>query len=102
MIVVIVTFQLPAPASVAQMAEIFRSTAPKYLGLAGLQRKNYWVSEDGRRAGGIYFWATREDAERLYTTEWKKSVTAKYGSPPQIAYLTAPVEVDNVGGRIKW
>jgi len=100
MIVAIVTFHLPRTASIAEMTEVFRSTAPKYLNLPGLLRKNYWVSEDGRRAGGIYFWSTRADAEQLYTDEWKRTVEAKYGSAAEIVYLQSPVVVDNANAKI--
>jgi hypothetical protein len=100
MIVTVVTFHLPRQASIAEMTELFRSTAPKYLNCPGLLRKNYWVSEDGRRAGGIYFWSTRGDAERLYTSECKQTLEAKYKSVPEIAYLQSPVMVDNANGRI--
>lgn len=100
MIVAIVTFQLAKPATVAEMTATFRSTAPKYQGLPGLLRKNYFVSEDGRRAGGIYVWASRGDADRLYTPEWKAFVAGKYGAPPEIEYLASPVMVDNAQGTI--
>jgi hypothetical protein len=95
MIVAIVTFQLPQPANVAEITKTFQSTAPKYRGMQGLLRKNYFISEDGRRAGGIYVWAARADADRLYTPEWKAFVQSKYGAPPQIEYLHSPVMVDN-------
>lgn len=100
MIVAIVTFNLKQPTTLPEMTRIFQATAPKYLGLPGLLRKNYWTSEDGRRAGGIYVWASRADADRLYTADWKKFVEGKYGSPPQIEYLHAPVMVDNRDGTI--
>lgn len=100
MIVAIVTFQLAKRATVAEMTATFRSTAPKYQGLPGLLRKNYFVSEDGRRAGGIYVWSSRADADRLYTEEWKAFVAGKYGAPPQIEYLASPVMVDNAQGAI--
>jgi len=54
MIVAIVTFNLPEPTSLEQITKVFRGTAPKYQGMPGLLRKNYWMSEDGKRAGGIY------------------------------------------------
>ena len=95
MIVAIVTFHLPHPSTLADMSATFQSTAPKYQDVAGLLRKNYFVSEDGRRAGGIYVWASRADADRLYTAEWKKFVESKYGVPPAIEYLHSPVMVDN-------
>jgi hypothetical protein len=58
------------------------------------------MSEDGRRAGGIYTWDSREDADRLYTAEWRKFVEDKYGTPPTIEYLHSPVMVDNRDGSI--
>ena len=83
-IVAIVTFHLAQPTPLAEITKTFQSTAPRYQGMTGLLRKNYWLSEDGRRAGGIYVWASRADAERVYTAEWKKLVESKYGSPPSI------------------
>jgi glyceraldehyde-3-phosphate dehydrogenase/erythrose-4-phosphate dehydrogenase len=100
MIVAIVTFRLPKPANLDEITQTFQSTAPRYKGVAGLLRKNYFVSEDGRRAGGIYVWESRADAERVYTAEWKKLVESKYGTPPEIEYLHSPVMVDNRDGSI--
>lgn len=100
MIVTIVTFQLPQATTLAEISKTFQGTAPRYQGLKGLLRKNYWVSEDGRRAGGIYVWTSRADADRVYTAEWKKTVADKYGSPPTIEYLHSPVMVDNREGTI--
>ena len=100
MIVAIVTFNLPAPTTLAEITKVFQGTAPKYQGMPGLLRKNYWMSEDGRRAGGIYVWASRADADRVYTSEWKQFVHGKYGSPPVIEYLHSPVMVDNREGTI--
>ena len=100
MIVAIVTFRLPSPVSLDEITKTFQSTAPRYKGVPGLLRKNYWLSEDGRRAGGIYVWETRADAERVYTAEWKKLVESKYGNPPEIEYLHSPVMVDNRDGSI--
>jgi hypothetical protein len=100
MIVTLVTFRLPKPLTVAEASAIFATTAPKYQGLSGLSRKNYVLSEDGQRAGGIYFWETRADAERAYNDEWRKMVEAKYGSPPIIEYFDSPVMVDNRDGTI--
>jgi len=100
MIVTIVTFDLPEPTSLEHITKVFQGTAPKYQGMPGLLRKNYWMSEDGKRAGGIYVWASRADADRVYTSEWKTFVEGKYGSPPVIEYLHSPVMVDNREGTI--
>jgi Putative mono-oxygenase ydhR len=100
MIVTIVTFDLPKATTLEDITKVFQGTAPKYQGMPGLLRKNYWMSEDGRRAGGIYVWKSRADADRIYTSEWKAFVAEKYGAPPVIAYLHSPVMVDNRDGTI--
>ena len=66
MVVTIDTFHLPRATTVADIAQTFRATAPKYQAVPGLLRKNYWLSEDGRRAGAIYVSAARADASSLH------------------------------------
>jgi hypothetical protein len=100
MIVAFVTFHFDAPRTREQMKKVFESSAPKYLNLPGLTRKNYWLAEDGRSGGGIYFWTTREAAERCFNGEWRARVTQLYGGAPDIRYLDSPVLVDNSAGRI--
>lgn len=100
MITALVQFKLPEPLTLDQAQEIFSSTAPKYRDLQGLVRKYYILSEDGGTAGGVYLWDSREDAERLYTDDWRKFILEKYGSEPSIAYFTSPVIVDNLTREI--
>jgi hypothetical protein len=100
MVVAVVTFRLLQPGTLSQMKAVFQSTATKYLNLPGLLRKNYFVSEDGLRAGGIYVWESKARAEQFYSPEWKSFVAGKYGAQPEIQYLDAPVMVDNSAGRI--
>lgn len=100
MITAIVEFKLPQPMTVAQAQATFLSTAPKYQGMPGLIRKYYFLSEDGTKAGGIYLWASRQDADRVYTEAWKDFVRGKYGTDPSLTYLDCPVVVDNLAGEI--
>lgn len=100
MIVAIVTYTFPNPVTLGDVRRSAARGAPRYLNLPGLLRKNYWLSEDGMRAGGIYVWASKAQAEAFYTSEWKQSVAAQYGVPPEIVYLHSPVMVDNTAGRI--
>jgi hypothetical protein len=100
MITVIVEFKLPQSISNNQARDIFLSTAPKYYGMPGLIRKYYFLTPDGSQAGGIYLWHSREDADHLYTDEWKTFVRGKYGSDPTLTYLETPVVVDNVLNEI--
>jgi hypothetical protein len=80
--------------------EIFSSTTPKYREIHGLIRKYYVLSQDGGTAGGVYLWNSQEDAEHLYTDEWKKFTLDKYGALPSVSYFEIPVIVDNAIGEI--
>jgi hypothetical protein len=95
MITALVQFKLPQPITRDEAREVFLSTAPKYRDTQGLIRKYYLLSQDGGTAGGVYLWKSREDAERLYTDEWKTVVRERYGAPPSVTYFESPVIVDN-------
>ena len=97
MITVIAEYTPPRPISNRERArELFLSTAARYKGMPGLIRKYYFIGPDGIKAGGIYLWQSREDADRLYTDEWKAYVRKLYGCDPVLTYLDTPVVVDNV------
>src|SRR5437773_12418955 len=98
MILTIVTFHLPHATTLEEITKTFQATAPKYQRVSGLLQKYYWMSEDGTRAGGIYVWAERTEAERLYTPVWKALVLGKFGSPQMIEYLYSTIMDDNSSG----
>jgi hypothetical protein len=100
MITVIAEFKLPQPITSHVAQKLFLSTAPKYQGMPGLIRKYYFLTQDGIKAGGIYLWQSRKDADNLYTDEWKAFVRGKYSSDPLLTYLETPVVVDNVLNKI--
>jgi hypothetical protein len=100
MITALVQFKLPKPMTRDEAQDIFSTTAPRYRDLHGLIRKYYVISQDGGTAGGVYLWQSREDAEQLYTDDWKKFILDKYGSEPLITYFESPIIVDNVTGEI--
>ena len=98
--ITITTFVLPAPVTRDEARSIFLTTAPTYLGVAGLVRKYYVRSEDGKTVGGIYLWNSRADAEAMYTESWRAFVREKYKTEPSVAYLDNPVVVDNLTHQI--
>ena len=100
MITAIVTFQLPKPITLDEARNIFMITAPKYLDVPGLIRKYYLLSQDGSTVGGIYLWDSREEAEALYTEEWRSFVREKYDTDPSVIYMDTPVVVDNLAHEI--
>ena len=98
MITALVQFALPAPISLAEATKRFESSAPKYQNMPGLVRKYYVRSEDGRTAGGIYLWESRDAAEAVYNGEWRARVEMLYGAKPTITWFDTPVVVDNLAG----
>ena len=100
MIVAIVSFQLPKATTAEEMSGAFKEEAPKFQKVPGLLHKYFYVSEDGRRAGGIYVWASRADADRLFAGEWRAMVEAAFGGPPTIEFLISPVMIDNREGTV--
>ena len=100
MITALVQFKLPQSISRQEARDLFASTTPKYQKLEGLIRKYYLLSQDGGTAGGVYLWNSQEEAERLYTDEWKQFILEKYGTPPSVTFFATPVIIDNVTGEI--
>lgn len=95
MITAIVRFRLPETVKLADAEKLFRGSAPKYEGLAGLVRKYYLFDEATHTGGGVYLWESREAAEKVYNTDWQKMIAERYGAPPEINYFESPVIVDN-------
>ncbi|MFN3744859.1 MAG: monooxygenase [Hyphomicrobiaceae bacterium] len=100
MITAIVRFKLPATVKAEDAVELFKGSAPKYRGLAGLVRKYYLYNETGI-GGGVYLWESRAAADRVYTAEWKKMIADRYGAEPEITYYETPVVVDNTIDEIQ-
>jgi hypothetical protein len=95
MITAIVRFKLPATVKLADAEKLFRGSAPKYEGLAGLVRKYYLFDDKTHTGGGVYLWESREAAEKVYNADWQKMIAERYGAPPEITYFESPVIVDN-------
>lgn len=90
MITALVQFKLPQPVTREKARELFSATAPRYREVPGLIRKYYLLSQDGGSAGGVYLFESREDAERLYSAEWKKTVQERYWSAAGSHVLREP------------
>ena len=99
MVVVFTSFTLPKPITREEARSIFLSTAPT-LGVPGLVRKHFVLSEDGGTAGGVYLWKSRAEAEALYTASWRSFVREKYGTDATVTYFDSSVVVDNVAQQI--
>ena len=100
MITALTSFKLPKPLTREEARRIFQSTAPTYLGVKGLFRKTYIVSDDGATVGGVYLWNSRAEADAMYTDAWRTFVTKKYGTEPTVTFYESPVIVDNVTRQV--
>jgi hypothetical protein len=98
MIIASVRFRLRPGTTLEEATKAFEASSPKYRNLPGLLTKHY-VFGNGL-GGGIYVWESREQAERLYTPEWRQMITERYGTPPEIEWLENPVTVDNLAGKV--
>jgi Putative mono-oxygenase ydhR len=94
MIVAVVNFALPAPLTTDEARAMFEASAPNYQKVDGLRRKHFLLADDGRSAGGVYLWDSREQAEALYDDAWRTRLAARYGSEPHVTYYLSPVTVD--------
>jgi hypothetical protein len=100
MITAIVNFKLPADIDAKKAAELFKGSVPKYRGLKGLVRKYYLFDAEKRIGGGVYLWKSKQDAEAVYTPQWKAYIAERYGTPPDIRYFDTPVVVDNESDKV--
>lgn len=102
MFTAIVQINVPEPLSDASVRDIFDGTSPNYLGVPGLLRKYYLLSEDRRTIGGCYLWKTKRDGERIYTDEWRKMVVQRYRGPePTVTWFETPLIVETARGDIE-
>jgi hypothetical protein len=100
MITAVVQFKLTEGTSLEDATVIFQSTAPRYLGMAGLARKYYLFDPDTGKGGGCYLFESRADAEAIFNDAWRALIKDKYGAEPDIQYFETPVVVDNLNDEI--
>ena len=100
MITTITTYQLPKPMKREDAQNMFLNTAPRYQGVAGLFRKYYYFSQDGKTLGGVYLWNSRAEAEAMFNDSWRAFMRDKYGTEPSVDYFDCPVVVDNLTDEI--
>ena len=100
MITAVVQFKLTEGTSLDDATAIFQSTAPRYLGMAGLVRKYYLFDPESGKGGGCYLFESRAAAEAIFNDAWRALIKDKYGAEPGIHYFETPVVVDNVSNEI--
>src|SRR5215211_4764722 len=99
MMTAVVRFKLPPGTTLDAATELFKGSASKYQNLPGLVRKYYLFGEG--YGGGVYLWKSRADAERVYTSEWRRMIADRYGEVPEITFYESPVIVDNETQQVR-
>jgi hypothetical protein len=94
LIAALVTFDVPGGASLAEMTASFEQSAPKFSGMPGVIAK-YYLFDGAMTGGAFYVLSSREHAARMFNGEWRKMLTERYGSPPNLSVFEVPVTVTN-------
>ncbi|WP_319824867.1 hypothetical protein [Thalassovita sp.] len=95
MIAEIVTFDLPAGMTQAELMEKYNATVPRWRANRDLIRKTYVYDKETNRGGGIYLWKTKDAALKAHNAEWCQMAEDMYGSAPRFEYFDAMFVIDN-------
>ena len=97
-VAVVVSIAVPAGLPRARVEALFQQQAPGFKSLPGLKQKYFTVSDDGRRAGGIYLWTDAAAARAFFSDTWKTQVVAAYGSLAELSWFDAPLIIQGQAG----
>ena len=100
MIVTQTRFKLSSEFTSEHARQVFADAGPKFLGMPGLVRKYFMLTEEGDTASSIYLWENRTYPEAFFTEEWYAFIEEKYGHRPTVAFFQCPVIVDNLTDQI--
>ncbi len=100
MISVVIKFPIPKEITPEAYKDRIKDTVSRYQKISGLIRKNYIFDEKSRVGGGIYNFASLEDAKACFDEEWQKRVETNFGKP-EITYFDNLIEIDNVLNTVK-
>ena len=89
---VVALVTIPTPSGVARERLIaeFRAALPVYERVAGLKRKYFIITGDGR-FGGIYQWESQVAADAWFNPGWHERVKKTYGASAAIEWFDTPI-----------
>ncbi len=100
MITSITRFQLPPGTPNEAIKNGFREVAPHFKHPAGLLRKYFIISQDGKTGGGVYLWKSMDEARTYSEGVLRPMIRTNFQVEPSIEYYDSPVIVDNVTSEI--
>ena len=98
MIAEIVYFDLPPGTDRAAALALYRQSAVKWIANPDLIEKFYFFEAVNCVGGGVYFWPSREAANRWHGEEYRGMVRSLYGSESRVQILDALMHVDPIAG----
>jgi len=96
----ITRFELPAGVPTDAIKKGFLEVAPRFKEPAGLLRKYFLISQDGKTGGGVYLWNSAEQARSFSEGVLRPMIKEKFQVEPSIEYYDAPAVVDNITSEI--
>ncbi len=76
-----------------------KASAPTYVGLKGLIRKDYLNGDSS--GGGVYLWESKEAADAWFTDKWYVWMEDRFGARPTLTYFDHYLTVDNARGEVR-
>ena len=99
MIIALVQIPLPRPKrGHAQVVAQSLEATKIFHNVKGLRRKYFLNSEAG--GGGIYEFASREDALAWFNDDWSDWMEGRFGARPTLTLFDNPVTLDNDAGEV--
>jgi heme-degrading monooxygenase HmoA len=86
----LVTLPVPAGVGRERLVGEFRAALPAYRQVAGLKRKYFILTADGR-FGGIYLWESRAAADAWFSPAWHARAKAAYGAEAAFEWFDTPI-----------
>jgi len=96
----ITQFPLPPEVALDALKSGFLEVAPFFKSPPGLLRKYFLLSDDGATGGGVYLWASRQNARDFCEGTLRTMIKERFHVEPSIIYFDTPVVVDNVSSEI--
>jgi hypothetical protein len=92
-VVVVTKVKRPWYAVKPMVLRTFRKLVPQYQAVAGLERKWFTITQDGR-VGGVYVWKERARAEAFFDEGWHRRAVARYGADGEVRMLDVSRALD--------
>jgi hypothetical protein len=99
---IIALVEIPATGKIREREGAIRQALEStkiYHEVKGLVRKHYLHGENG--GGGVYFFATRADAEAWFHDGWAAWMESRFGVRPTLRLYDNYLTLDNAAGEVR-